>query len=419
MVKKYIKKELSVTKVTKYDIVMWKERRDTDEEQKMREPVGITGCDNYDEQTVRAALEDVLNKIHGLDFVKPGMKIAVKANLVSMLAPDKAATTHPALLKELCRMLIARGAEVVVGDSPGGIYTAAYVKAVYKGAGVDCITETGARLNDDFTVREVDYPEAVSIKNFTYTAWLDQADAIIDFCKVKTHGMMSMTCSVKNLFGTIPGATKPEYHMRFPNIRAFANIMVDLNEYFRPVLSIADAVDAMEGNGPTAGTPRHIGALLASRSSYDLDMACAHLIGLTREDVQTIEEACVRGLGPRNISEVQLIGDLEKYRIDDFDLVAEHGSVTFTDEHGVFGKIKGAVIRSAFATRPQVKPAECIGCRKCEQICPAHAITMVKQKPEIDRSRCIHCFCCQEFCPKGAMKVQHTPLGRMLKLCRK
>ena len=127
----------------------------------------------------------------------------------------------------------------------------------------------------------------------------------------------------------------------------------------------------------------------------------------------------MRGLGPRNISEVQLIGDLEKYRLDDFDLVAEHGSVTFTDEHGVFGKIKGAVIRSAFATRPQVKPAECIGCRKCEQICPAHAITLVKQKPEIDRSRCIHCFCCQEFCPKGAMKVQHTPLGRMLKLCRK
>ena len=32
------------------------------------------------------------------------------------------------------------------------------------------------------------------------TAYLKQADAIIDVCKLKTHGMMGMTNAVKKLF---------------------------------------------------------------------------------------------------------------------------------------------------------------------------------------------------------------------------
>ena len=60
--------------------------------------------------------------------------------------------------------------------------------------------------------------------------------------------------------------------------------------------------------------------------------------------------------------------------------------------------------------------------------CPSGAIRFLKPAEKqqvaigvakIDKKKCIRCFCCQEFCPKGAMKVQHTPLGRMLKLCRK
>ena len=35
------------------------------------------------------------------------------------------------------------------------------------------------------------------------------ADAIINFCKLKTHGMMGMSAATKNLFGTIPGTQNP------------------------------------------------------------------------------------------------------------------------------------------------------------------------------------------------------------------
>ena len=90
----------------------------------------IVGCDSYDEQQVRSALTECLDAVGGLDFIKSGMKVAIKANLVTFMKPDKAATTHPVMLCELVKMLVERGAEVVIGDSPGGLYTAAFVNRV-------------------------------------------------------------------------------------------------------------------------------------------------------------------------------------------------------------------------------------------------------------------------------------------------
>ena len=93
------------------------------------------------------------------------------------------------------------------------------------------------------------------LKSFTYTAWLDACDAIIDFCKLKSHGMMGMSAAAKNLFGVIPGTMKPEYHYRFPNMSDFAHMLVDINDYFadKVKLCLVDAVEGMEGNGPTKG----------------------------------------------------------------------------------------------------------------------------------------------------------------------
>ena len=64
-----------------------------------------------------------------------------------------------------------------------------------------------------------------------------------------------MTAAVKNLYGVIPGTVKSEYHFRYPDPMAFANMLVDLNEFVRPALCLCDAVDIMEGNGPTNGSP--------------------------------------------------------------------------------------------------------------------------------------------------------------------
>ena len=67
--------------------------------------VSVIKCDSYDAAEVKEALAAAISAVGGLDWVKEGMKSAIKANLVSFMSPDKAATTHPVLLCELVKMV--------------------------------------------------------------------------------------------------------------------------------------------------------------------------------------------------------------------------------------------------------------------------------------------------------------------------
>lgn len=372
-------------------------------------------CSDYSEEVAAKAMADLLNKSGGLSFIKPGMKVAIKLNLISAMKPEAAGTTHPTLVKMLCKEIISKGATVILGDSPGGPYTAAFLKHVYNVTGFAKVAEEleGCSVNEDFSVHEVSVPEAVLAKKITVTNWLLECDAIINFCKLKTHGMMGMSAAMKNLFGTIPGTMKPEYHFRFPKAEDFSNMLIDLDEYWKPNLNIVDAVDGMEGNGPTAGTPRHIGLLMASESPYTLDLVGAKIIGMDPMQVPYMVEAMNRGLMPANVDEVKVEGPLGEYVISDYGLLPGRSSLQFGGSSAlapVFDKLISLLLRS----KPKVKKSECVGCKECFNVCPAKAITMVDGKPVIDRDKCILCFCCQEFCPKGAMKVHRTAIARLV-----
>ena len=124
----------------------------------MEKRVAIVPCPDYAPENIKRALNSAIEASGGLGWVQPGMRIAVKTNLVSRMKPESAAVTHPALVAELCRTLTALGAEVVVGDSPGGPYNSAWVNGVYSGTGIRAVEEAGAKLNEDFSTREVDCP---------------------------------------------------------------------------------------------------------------------------------------------------------------------------------------------------------------------------------------------------------------------
>ena len=372
--------------------------------------VSIVRCAEYTQDECTRALTEVLKPLGGLDWVKPGMRIVIKANLVSAMKPEKAATTHPALLAALTRLLIARGASVVIGDSPGGLYNAAFLNRVYAATGMREAEDAGAVLNHDFSQNNADFPDAHVARHFTYTAYLDGADAIISFCKLKSHGMMSLSAATKNLFGVIPGTMKPEYHFRYPDPMDFAGMIVDLNSYFKPRLFLVDAVETMEGNGPTAGTPRYMGALLAGTDCHKTDLICAKLIGLDPMAVPTLRAAANFGLCPESADEVAVSGKVEDFALADFQRIERKRSLQFESLlPGKAGKAFGKIEQKALRSSPRLKKKECVGCGLCANVCPAKAIEIVEKKAHIDKSKCIRCFCCQEFCPKGAMKV-HRPL---------
>ena len=378
------------------------------------DPVSVLSYQSYDEKTAKAALQRLLSPLGVLENIPEGSRVVIKANLVSAMKPDEAATTHPTLLVALCEMLIERGCEVVVGDSPGGLYNSVFVGRVYNATGMHAVERVGARLNSDFSQREAEFPEGKVLHSFTYTGYLDNADLIINFAKLKSHGMMGMSCAAKNMFGTVPGVIKPEYHFRFPRYEDFADMIVDLDEYFHPILSIADAVVGMEGNGPTAGTPRQIGCLLASHNPHNLDLLASKILGFDREELPILNAAYLRGMTPASPEELGVIGSTEGLCLSDFERVVERRSLAFAGDgkspiKRLFSKIAGAILK----TRPVLKKSLCVGCGICRDICPAKAIVIKNKKAVIDRKSCIRCFCCQEFCPKSAMKVHRTALASL------
>lgn len=96
----------------------------------------FAACKSYDDTEVSAALQTAVDAAGGLDWVTPGMRVALKLNLVSAMKPEQAATVHPAVVCALVRMLTARGAHVILGDSPGGLYTSAHLQRVYDATGL-------------------------------------------------------------------------------------------------------------------------------------------------------------------------------------------------------------------------------------------------------------------------------------------
>lgn len=379
------------------------------------EPVAVGYCDTYDPDAVKAALHKLLRETDGLSFLKPGMRVGLKANMVGAGKPETAITTHPVVLAALTRILLESGAaSVTVGDSGGGPWTAGHMNHIYTASGMHVVEEAGCTLNRDFSEKEAVFPEAKQAKSFRYTGWIDSCDALINVCKLKSHGMMGQSNAIKNLFGTVPGIVKPEYHYRYPNPNDFADMIVDIHDYVRPVLHVCDAIEAMEGNGPTQGTPYPLHALLVSKSAPLLDWAAAKMIGMDVDDTPILQAARRRGYLPDTFDKVPIIGDFNVLCVSDFRTIENHNSHLFSNNATLYGRLRGMVMSLALSSKPRVVKRKCVGCKKCFAICPAKAITMKNRLPVIDRKACIKCFCCQEFCPKGAMVVHRAAIARLI-----
>ena len=368
--------------------------------------ISIHRCENYTESELQEALDRSLADLGGWDpYVQPGETVLLKVNLVAARDPSLAATTHPAFVKVLARSLKDWGCRVVIGDSPGGVFNAARLKKVYRITGMEqAAEESGAELSYNTEVVQVDNPGGKLLKNLTMTAMVKEADKVISVCKLKTHGMMTYTGAVKNLFGSIPGTVKAEYHMRMPKWSDFADALLDIWAAAGPVLSFMDAVIGMEGNGPTGGSPRKIGALLASPDAPGLDLAACHLIGLEKAQVPLLEMAAARGLTPDTWQELELAGDpIEDFVVPDFkmpDHIKNDALESWIP--------KGLRTGTAKLLRPKVHfdKNRCVGCGECAANCPARVITMKDRHPTVNYRNCIRCYCCQELCPQNAVSVR-------------
>jgi uncharacterized protein (DUF362 family) len=245
-------------------------------------------------------------------FVRPGERVLLKANLLMRRKPEKATTTHPAVVRAMAELVLAAGGKPIIFDSPGGytFHTQGTLESLYETCGMkDAAAACGAELSYDTEVIDVPYEQGKTIKSIKTLKCVPEADKIINLPKLKTHMMMGLSGAVKNLFGIVPGSFKMEYHFRFEDEDEFAGAIVDICEFTKPALTIVDAVVGMEGSGPTNGSPRPIGLILAGENPYELDVAAVNVLGLEPNSIPTIRECVRRGLCSGKIEDICIAGE--------------------------------------------------------------------------------------------------------------
>ena len=386
------------------------------------EKVAIRRCASYQYDDIDACLTSCFRTLGGLEsFISPDDKILIKPNLLSAHSPDKAITTHPALVEAVIRKIldITNNIEnLLLADSfgPTSPYNPEELDKLYKATGMDIVSKnTGVRLNYDVSAINVSNKNAKIIKKLDIISPVFWADKIINLAKFKTHDLMVLTGAVKNMFGIIPGITKPAFHLSFSDRKNFADILLDIAYFKKPVLSIMDGILGMEGNGPGRnGTPRYLNMLLASADPVALDTVFSKIAGVQTQDNPVLFAAKNRSFPGAELKEIELGGiDLDDFIIKDFDVPL--GS--FNDKilsNRFLQLFILPFLKNTLNPLPYTIHTMCTQCNVCVNICPAKAIQLHKGKIIYDYHKCIRCFCCSEMCPEGAISNKYSFLSNFV-----
>jgi uncharacterized protein (DUF362 family) len=116
------------------------------------------------------------------------------------------------------------------------------------------------------------------------------ADFIVSMPKVKTHHWTGVTLSMKNMFGIVPGSRYgwPKNVLHWAGIQ---ESILDICATVRPNFVIADAIVAMEGDGPLNGTPKTLNTILLSDDPVAADFRLARLLSIEPNSIRYLREA--------------------------------------------------------------------------------------------------------------------------------
>jgi len=370
--------------------------------------VSLATCTDYDYSRVLTAVGAALQPLGGLgNFIHKGDRVLLKPNLLYGKDPERAVTTHPAVVRAVAELVHAEGGIPFIGDSPG-------VGGFQRAAGAAGLTAVARELDcglssfDDAVA--VDPGPGSTFRRFDVAREALDADVIINLPKIKTHGMMLLTLAVKNMFGCVPGIRKAQWHLKAGlNHHYFATMLVELCQLMAPTLTIVDGIVAMEGNGPGSGDPRPVGIIVAGTDVHAVDTTVCRILGIAPAIVPTLQVAHQRGLSGTAWDDIDIAGPpLKKVVVREFRL-PERGDLQWR-----LPRLVKKPLRKAIVPKPVVDHARCVGCGTCGEVCPPAAIVCRADGVRIDYDRCIRCFCCQEMCPEGAISLKEPLLGRIV-----
>ena len=217
-----------------------------------------------------------------------GGTVLLKPNLVEV-HPGRPINTDVRVLAAAVEAFKKHGAkDVIVGEGPGHHRD---TELILERSG---LTELLPQVGSTFVDLNLDRTVAVGLpSNFNGMRTLQlaehavRADLLVSVAKLKTHHWTGSTLTLKNLFGTVPGAVYgwPKNPLHHAGIE---RSIVDLYEALRPDFGIIDGVVGMEGDGPIMGTAVPSEVLFLGSNLPALDATASRFMGLEPDHIPTL-----------------------------------------------------------------------------------------------------------------------------------
>lgn len=228
-------------------------------------------------------------------------KVLIKVNFITTMTWDTGATTDPIVVEALIQRLKKLPVEIYVVESDATMtnadkaFQATGMIEMCNQYGVECLN-----LRHEPHKVKLAVPNCECLKTVTVPKIVAES-AVISAAKMKTHMATKVTLGMKNMFGLLPDKMKFKYHAK-----GISKVIVDINTVLKPQLTVIDGFIAMEGRGPTDGSPVKMDLITAGKDVVATDATCARVMGLNPHEISHIRTASQKGLG--NIDEIDVVG---------------------------------------------------------------------------------------------------------------
>jgi len=359
------------------------------------------------ENDIKSAVFEALDLIGAEKLLdKKPKKVLLKPNILMGKAPERAVTTHPEIVRSVIQWVKQYNPKKIIVAESSGTKTMGATEKAFEGSGIKKVCE---EENVEWTPFEKTKRKIYRVKNplvleeFSSSILLEEADLIINIPKIKTHSQCLLTCSIKNMFGTVILGNKPRTHARFPSLEKFNSALADIYSVSSPQLTVVDGYLCQEGNGPTKGDIVDLGLILAGFDGVAIDTVVCKLVGFKSSEVVHIGKAAEKGLGTNILKDIEILGvDIEKVQRKFKKPKLKPVSVPLPKW------LADYVGETIFKASIKIDPSQCTLCKTCINNCPVDALKAPEKSSEVkipiwNKSKCISCYCCAELCPQEAV----------------
>ncbi len=245
-----------------------------------------------------------LNLLGGLESILGGgARVLIKVNFISTKTYDTGVTTDPLLVEGLIRKakesynVFVVESDATTTDADKACEATGMLK-VCNDAGVRFLN---LRWESDRVTIPV--PNRETLNEVTVPRVVAES-SIVSAGKLKTHSQTGVSLGMKNLLGLLPDKWKFKYHLRDIN-----KVIVDVATVLKPRLTIIDGFYALEGPGPSRGTPIKMDLLIAGTDVVATDATACRVVGIDPSEVYHIERAHEKGVGEMDAENIEVVGD--------------------------------------------------------------------------------------------------------------